>query len=203
MADESDTEDGSNVVELKPPRRTRRRPSTIDLLPKDIRDALNDAIADGRMSVDALWGLVKERGGEVSRSAVGRHKVQEERALANMLEAQRMAAAMMRESSKDPNGGVSKLLNTLVQSAAYRRLMSMTPAQVEKLDPKDLNFLANMAKSTAQSDKILAEREAMIRDRAIKQERAQQAAALNKAEKKGDLDKEAAQKARRILGFAE
>ena len=202
MADDIDKGDDSNVVELKPPKGSRRRPSTIDLLPKDIRDALNDAIAEGRMSVDELWGLVKERGGEVSRSAVGRHKVQEERALANMLEAQRMAAAMMRESSKDPNGGVSKLLNTLVQSAAYRRLMSMTPAQVEKLDPKDLNFLANMAKSTAQSDKILSEREAMIRDRAIKQERAQQEAALKKAEKKGDIDRDAAEKARRILGFA-
>ncbi|SRR5579883_399352 len=194
---------GDKVVELRPGKGRRRRPSTIDLLPKDIKDALNDAIAEGTMSVDALWGLVKERGGSVSRSAVGRHKVQEERALEGLMLAQRTAATVARESAKDPNGNVSKLLTQLVQSVAFQRIMAMTPAQIEKLDPKDLNFLAGMAKSTAQSDKITAEREAMIRDRAIKQERAALEKKLATAEKKGDMDKEAAQKARRILGFAE
>lgn len=194
--------DDDKVVELRPGKGKRRRPSTIDLLPKDVRDALNEAITEGRMSVDELWGLVKEKGGEVSRSAVGRHKVQEERALGDMMRAQRMASAHMKEAAKDPNGSVSKLLNNLVQSVAFQRIMALTPAQVEKLDPKDLSFLANMAKSTAQSDKITAEREAMIRDRAVKEERQKQEAALAKAEKKGDINKDAAEQARRILGFA-
>lgn len=200
MADDRSGDD-DKVVELKPPGGRRRRPSTIDLLPKDVRDALNDAIAEGRMSVDELWGLVREKGGEVSRSAVGRHKVQEERALENVLTAQRTATVLVRESAKDPNGNISKLINMLVQGAAYRKLLGMTPAQIEKLDPKDLNFLASMAKSTAQSDKITAEREAAIRERAVKQERQRQEAELKKAESKGDIDKEAAAKARRILGW--
>lgn len=191
--------DDDKVVELRPGKGKRRRPSTIDLLPKDIRDALNDAISEGRMSVDALWGLVKEKGGEVSRSAVGRHKVQEERVLGDMMRAQRMASTHMKEAAKDPNGNVSKLINSLVQSVAFQRIMALTPAQVEKLDPKDLSFLANMAKSTAQSDKITAEREAMIRDRAVKEERQKQEAALTKAEKKGEIDPELAQRAREIM----
>lgn len=202
MADDDKPID-DNIVQLPLGKGKRRRPSSIDLLPKDIREALSDAISEGRMSVDDLLGLLHDKGaGHVSRSAVGRYKVREERAMGEIMRTQRMAEAYIKEAAKDPNGNVSRLLGQMVQSKIFQRLMTMTEAQAEKLDPKDLAFLANMAKSVAQGDKISAEREGMIRDRAIKAERAKQESALAKAEKKGDINKEAAEQARRILGFA-
>lgn len=193
-----------NVVELKT-RKPRKRLSTIDLLPKDVRDALNEAIAEGRMSVDDLWSLVKEKGGDevdVSRSAVGRYKVREERAMAAYQQMQKMSEVWAKEREKDPTGAISMLLGEQTKTIVFRRLMSMSPAEIEKADPRDLNFLASTIKSISAADKIGAEREGMIRDRALKEQRRKQEAALASAEKKGDLDKEAAQRAREILGFA-
>jgi hypothetical protein len=196
--------DDGKVVDLKT-RKRRKRLSSIDLLPKDVREALNEAIAEGRMSVDDLWGLVKEKGGDdvdVSRSAVGRYKVREERAMAAYQQMQKMSEVWAKEREKDPTGAISMLLGEQTKTIVFRRLMSMSPGEIEKADPRDLNFLASTIKSISAADKIGAEREAMIRDRALKEQRRKQEAALASAEKKGDLDKEAAQRAREILGFA-
>lgn len=203
MADDPKKPGGGdgNVVDLKT-RKPRKRLSTIDLLPKDVREALNEAIAEGRMSVDDLWGLVKEKGGDeidVSRSAVGRYKVREERAMAAYQQMQKMSEVWAKEREKDPTGAISMLLGEQTKTIVFRRLMSMTPKEIESADPKDLNFLASTIKSISAADKIGAEREAMIRDRAIKEERRKQEAALKSAEKKGEIDPQLAQRAREIM----
>lgn len=198
------SDDDDKVVELRPGERKRRRPSSIDLLPKDIRESLNDAIADGRMSVDDLWALVRDKGGEaISRSAVGRYKVREERTLGELREMQRMAEVVTQEAAKDPTGRASQLLGELTKTAIYRRLTAMTPAQMEKLDPRDLNFLAGTVKSLMSADKINAEREAAIRDRAIKEERQRAAKEVEKVARQRGLTKEAVSEIReKILGVA-
>lgn len=206
MAD-GDTPSDDKVVELRPGKRNaRKRLSSIDLLPKDVRDALNDAIAEGRMSVDDLWGLVKAKGGDdadVSRSAVGRYKVREERAMAAYQQMQKMAEVWAKERDKDPTGAISMLLGEQTKTIVFRRLMSMTPAEIEKADPKDLNFLASTIKSISSADKIGAEREAMIRDRAIKEERRRAALEVEKVAKQRGLTKEAVAEIRqKILGVA-
>jgi hypothetical protein len=199
----ADDDKDDKVVELRPGERKRRRPSTIDLLPKDLRDSLNDAIADGRMSVDDLVALLRDKGAnEISRSAVGRYKVREERQMLALQKMQRSAEVWTKEAAKDPNGSVARLLGEMTKSVVFHRLMSMSEKEIEKADPKDLNFLAGTITKIMSADKISAEREAMIRDRAVKQERAKQEAALKSAETKGDINKEAAQRAREILGFA-
>lgn len=204
MSDETDNTSPADgkVVELRPGKK-RRRLSTIDFLSKEIRDALNGAIAGGTMRVDDLWDLVREKGGtEISRSAVYRYKVREERALEQYREMQRMAGVVVQEASKDPNGQAGRLLAELTKMALFRRLSAMTPAEMEKMGTRDMTFLAGAIKSIASADKISADREAAIRDRAIKAERAKQVAALASAEKKGAINKDAAQEARRILGLA-
>lgn len=205
MSDDDNPPDDENVVELRPGagKGKRRRPSTIDLLPRDVRDALNEAIAEGRMSVDDLVALLRDKGADaISRSAVGRYKVREERQMAALRKMQQSAEVWTKEAAKDPNGSVARLLSEMTKSVIFNRLMSMTDKEVEKADPKDLNFLAGTITKIMSADKISAEREAMIRDRAVKAERAKQEAALKSAEKTGDIDKEAAQRAREILGFA-
>lgn len=189
------------VVELRPGKK-RRRLSTIDLLPADVRAELNMAIEEGRLRVDDLWALVREKGGDVSRSAVARYKVREEQHMAAFRKSQQMAEYFAREREKDPTGPASQLNNEIVKSLMFQRLMAMSPKDAEKASSKDLAQLANAVRAAAATDKITLERENMIAKRAVEKERRQQEAALKKAEKKGDLNKEAAEAARRILGFA-
>lgn len=189
------------VVELRPGKK-RKRLSTIDLLPADVRAELNTAIEEGRLRVDDLWALVREKGGDVSRSAVARYKVREEQHMAAFRKSQQMAEYFAREREKDPTGPASQLNNEIVKSLMFQRLMAMSPKDAEKASSKDLAQLANAVRAAAATDKITLERENMIAKRAVEKERRQQEAALKKAEKKGDLNKEAAEAARRILGFA-
>jgi hypothetical protein len=199
----ADDKTPDNVVDLKPGNK-RRRTSTIDLLPKDVRESLNDAIAEGRMSVDDLLGLLREKGaGEISRSAVGRYKVREERQMAAYQKMQKTAEVWTREAAKDPNGSAGRLLGEMVKSVVFQRVMSMTTGEIEKADPKDLNFLAGTITKIMSADKISAEREAMIRDRAVKEERERAAREVEKVVKARGLTPEAVAEIRqKILGVA-
>lgn len=199
--DDGEIPEDDNVVELRPGKK-RKRLSTIDLLPADVRAELNRAIEEGRLRVDDLWALVREKGGDVSRSAVARYKVREEQHMAAFRKSQQMAEFFAREREKDPTGPASQLNNEIVKSLAFQRLMAMSPKDAEKVSPKDLAQLANAVRAAAATDKITLERENMIARRAVEKERRQQEAALKTAEKKGDINKEAAEQARRILGFA-
>ena len=207
MSDDIPEDDPSNelgtgkVVELRPGKK-RKRLSTIDLLPADVRAELNMAIEEGRLRVDDLWALVREKGGDVSRSAVARYKVREEQHMAAFRKSQQMAEYFAREREKDPTGPASQLNNEIVKSLMFQRLMAISPKDAEKASSKDLTQLANAVRAAAATDKITLERENMIAKRAVEKERRQQEAALKSAVKKGDLNKEAAEQARRILGFA-
>lgn len=198
---EGDIPDDDKVVELRPGKR-RKRLSTIDLLPADVRAELNMAIEEGRLRIDDLWALVREKGGDVSRSAVARYKIREEQHMAAFRKSQQMAEYFAREREKDPTGPASQLNNEIVKSLMFQRLMAMSPKDAEKASSKDLAQLANAVRAAAATDKITLERENMIARRAVEKERRQQEAALKKAEKKGDINKDAAEQARRILGFA-
>lgn len=201
MSDDIPEDEEGKVVELRPGKK-RKRLSTIDLLPADVRAELNMAIEEGRLRVDDLWALVREKGGDVSRSAVARYKVREEQHMAAFRKSQQMAEYFAREREKDPTGPASQLNNEIVKSLMFQRLMAMSPKDAEKASSKDLAQLANAVRAAAATDKITLERENMIAKRAVERERRQQEAALKKAEKKGDINKDAAETARRILGFA-
>ncbi|MCA0303490.1 MAG: DUF3486 family protein [Proteobacteria bacterium] len=191
--------DDQKVVELRPGKK-RRRLSTIDLLPKDVRDALNEAIAEGRMRVDDLWDLVREKGGaEISRSAVQRYKVREERALEQVREMQRMAGVVVQEAGKDPNGQASRLLGELTKNVLFRRLSTMTPGEMEKMGTRDMTFLASAVRSIASADKISAEREAMIRDRAVRQERERAGREVEKVAKAAGMSRKTVEELRAVI----
>lgn len=200
MADDGTPKD-DKVVELRPDKK-RKRLSTIDALPADVRAELNAAIEEKRLTVDELWELVRDKGGDVSRSAVGRHKLREEQHHAIFQKSMQMAEYFARERAKDPTGPASVVNNEILKSLSFQRLMAMSPKDAEKVSPKDLSLLAGAVRAAAATDKITLEREMMIAKRAVEKERRKQEAALKSAEKKGDINKEAAQEARRILGFA-
>ncbi len=199
MADD-DTPEDDKVVELRPGKK-RKRLSTIDLLPADVRAELNRAIEEGRLRVDDLWALVREKGGDVSRSAVARYKVREEQHMAAFRKSQQMAEFFAREREKDPTGPASQLNNEIVKSLAFQRLMAMSPKDAEKVSPKDLAQLANAVRAAAATDKITLEREEMIAKRAVERERQRVAKEVDKVARQRGLTKEAVAEIRqKILG---
>lgn len=200
---DNDTPDDGNVVELRPDKKKRKRLSSIDVLPADIRRELDTAIEEGRLSVDDLWALVRDKGGDVSRSAVGRYKVREERALSVFRQSQEMAKYFAVERERDPHGPVSQLNNELLKSAVFQRLMSMSPAEAEKASAKDLSLLASAVQRAASTDKITTEREMLIAKRAVEAERQRAAKEVEKVVKQRGLSKDAVLEIRqKILGVA-
>ena len=198
--DDGEIPEDDNVVELRPGKK-RKRLSTIDLLPADVRAELNRAIEEGRLRVDDLWALVREKGGDVSRSAVARYKVREEQHMAAFRKSQQMAEFFAREREKDPTGPASQLNNEIVKSLAFQRLMAMSPKDAEKVSPKDLAQLANAVRAAAATDKITLEREEMIAKRAVERERQRVAKEVDKVARQRGLTKEAVAEIRqKILG---
>lgn len=189
MADD-DTPEDDKVVELRPGKK-RKRLSTIDLLPADVRAELNTAIEEGRLRVDDLWALVREKGGDVSRSAIARYKVREEQLQAVFQKSLKMAEYFAREREKDPTGPASQLNNEIMKSVMFQRLMAMSPKDAEKISPKDLAQFANAVRAGAATDKITLERENMIAKRAVEKERQRAAKAMEKVAKQRGLTKDA------------
>lgn len=206
MADDdtpaNDTPGDDKVVELRPGK-PRKRLSSIDALPADVRAELNAAIEEKRLTVDELWELVRDKGGDVSRSAVGRHKVREEQHQAVFQKSMRMAEYFARERAKDPTGPASIVNNEIVKSLVFQRMMAMSPRDAEKVDPKDLSLLAAAVRAGASTDKITLEREEMIAKRAVEKERQRAAKAVEGVAKQRGLTKEAVAEIRqKILGVA-
>ena len=198
--DDGEIPEDDKVVELRPGKK-RKRLSTIDLLPADVRAELNRAIEEGRLRVDDLWALVREKGGDVSRSAVARYKVREEQHMAAFRKSQQMAEFFAREREKDPTGPASQLNNEIVKSLAFQRLMAMSPKDAEKVSPKDLAQLAIAVRAAAATDKITLEREEMIAKRAVERERQRVAKEVDKVARQRGLTKEAVAEIRqKILG---
>ncbi len=110
-----------------------------------------------------------------------------------------MAEFFAREREKDPTGPASQLNNEIMKSLMFQRLMAMSPKDAEKTSAKDLAQFANAVRAGAATDKITLERENMIAKRAVEKERKAQEASLNKAEKKGEIDPQLAQRAREIM----
>jgi len=200
---DSDTPEDGKIVELRPGSKKRKRLSTIDALPADVRAELNMAIEEGRLSVDELWELVRDRGGDVSRSAVGRHKVRQEQHEAVFMKSVKMAEFFARERAKDPTGPASIVNNEILKSLAFQRMMAMSPKDAEKVSPKDLSLLAGAVRAAASTDKITLEREMMIAKRAVEKERQRAASEVEKVAKQRGLTKEAVAEIRqKILGIA-
>ena len=186
-----------------------RRPSSILRLPPELVRELNAQIADGRMTVDELTAFVRERAPEanISRSAVGRHKVSAERTLKRVQEAQEVAGTIVKELKADSQGDVTRLLSELLKTLAYKTLGQMTDDEDEgggggTIDAQSLSFLARAIKDISSADKTNIERLLKTRDAWLNDQRKKDQGALDRAVKAGEIDAEAAAKARRAMGFA-
>lgn len=170
------------------------RKSSIKQLDPRIRAAVDAAIREDRATIDDIVAIIRELGGDASRSAVGRYKQKAEEQMVRYREAQEVAKVWIGKLQTDPEGDVGRLLAEMLRTTAFSTL-----GDIDAASPQDIMFLGKALKDLASADKLTADRIMVVR-----REAAKEAAAVAVKEAKGaGLSDEAADLIRKkILGVA-
>lgn len=170
------------------------RKSSIKQLDPRIRTEVDAAIRDDRATVDDIVAIIRELGGNASRSAVGRYKQRAEEQMKRYREAQEVAKVWIGKLQTDPEGDVGRLLAEMLRTTAFQ-----TIGDIDEATPQDIMFLGKALKDLASADTLTANRIMVVR-----REAAKEAAVVAVKEAKGaGLSDEAAEMIRKkILGVA-
>ena len=178
-------------------RKGRGRPSSIDLLPEDIRIRLNAALRDKRLFqkdiLDTFNKLLEEREhAPISRSALNRYAIQVED-MAGRLSEMREAASMIVGKVEDEKSDTGRALIEIVKNLAWE----MTFNNERDLDVDALNKISLMIRRLESASNASLARELKIREQLMEEQKAK----LQDAVDQGAMNEEAAREARRIMGF--
>lgn len=179
------------------------KPSSIDRLPEEIREEIGKLRRQGR-TIDEILDKLREllpEDQQPSRSAVGRHVKKIEVLGARIRASREMANALV---DRLGDGGENKLLrlNAELMQGVITNLLVSDDGEPVTLGPKEAAFLANALQRIATAQKADADLVGKIRDEQRKEIEAEMKRKLEEAAGSGGFDAEAAEEARRILGFA-
>lgn len=175
-------------------------PRKVDLLPGELRGWLQDElVARGFGSyedlADALNDRLEEAGQElrIRKSALHAYGQEYREFVRYQEQASAWAEGWMAEQGLAEEAKRHNVLFQMVTTLAFKVMQAQMTREGDEIDPKELHFLGRMLKDVMASSGI--------REKLVEAERAAQAMRLRDAEAAGDIDAEAAAKARRILGF--
>jgi len=153
--------------------------SSIEALDPAILAAVHEAIKS-RLTIDQIVALIRGRGGDASRSAVGRYTKNFAELAKQQRDMRSVAEAFGREFGEaDDRQG--RMMTQLMTSLVTRTIMPLTTDEDVELDGLELSRLAKAVKDAAGASKIDIEREAKIREEEAKRARAQAADAAERA----------------------
>ena len=141
------------------------RKSSITRLPPEIRDAVDTAIREGRATIREIVEMVRDMGGQVSDSAMGRHKQSVEQSMAHYRQAQALAKTWAEQLPE--NGDVAQLTRQVLSVLAFRAANDMGDG--ETVNGQEVSFLARAMKDIAAATKTDFEARAKIRADALQQ----------------------------------
>ncbi len=176
-------------------------PRKVDQLPPEIRDWLQQALRERGFSdyvevTQELNDRLAEAGKVVSFHHATVHRFGQE--YRKFVETQETASAWaqgwMTENGLEEEAKRHNVLFQMVTALAFKAMEARMMDEGAEIDPKDLHFIGKMLKDIMHS--------AGIRQNMLAAERKLQAEKLDAAVEAGDIDKDAAAKARRIMGFA-
>ncbi len=152
----------------------RGRPSSINLLPEDIRLRLNEALRDRRLTqkqiLDAINPLLEERGEKpVSKSAVNRYSMNIEEKGSMMREAREAADALVGVLGEQKGTDLGRAVTELVKTLTFDLVLSGKDDQGEAIGVDTLNKVALIAQRIERASKISLEREAQIRKQVLEE----------------------------------
>lgn len=188
------------------------RPSTIETLPPDILERLQELLRDPRVTQLEVTARINELlaaegfPGRVSKSAVNRYAQRMEEVGAKLRQAREVAEMWIGKLGAVPQGQVGQLVNELLRTLAFELSLKMQEGEM-KVDeaPAVAKIIRDMAVGMEKLERAASEnlkREEDIR----KQERerlAAELAELEKAEGGKGMHKETLRKVRALYGLAE
>ena len=137
--------------------------SSIEILPPEIRDAVHAAIRDGA-TIDEIVARIRELGGAVSRSAVGRYAKQARDLVKRQRDADRIAEIWVRELGERPEGRTGRLtIETLRTLALHAAVDLGDRAGDGGIDPDEIGTLALAIRRIESAGKLSTDRELAIR----------------------------------------
>lgn len=178
-----------------------RRPAILQL-PDEVRHWLERALTDSNFSgYEALEAMLREKGFQISKSAIHRYGQKMERRFA-AIRASTEAARMLTEGASDDQDRRSEALIALVQSELFDSIMNLQEACDPDVDPADrIGLLSTSAKNIATLTRASVNQKKFRLEVQARVEAA--AAAVENIVKKGGLSADVVDKIRReILGVA-
>lgn len=105
-----------------------RRPgvkSSVERLPKELQDLVNELIRDG-YTIREMVDKLQELGANISKSSMGRYAKHAHETLQKYKEAQEVSKVWVDRLEKEPNGDVSALLKEMLKTVAFSTMASMS-----------------------------------------------------------------------------
>ena len=188
-------------------------PRKIDLLPQNIRSRLQQLLKERGFSdyvavTDELNGWLDDAGLEVSvgKSAVHSFGREYEQFAKVQEEASAWAESWMEGNGLEDEAKQHSVLFQMMTTCAFKVLKSAQMKDGDDIDPQNLAFLGKMMKdimtSSGMRERLKAEEARRIAEEARQVAQEEMRNRIDTAEAAGDVNKEAAQNARMIMGFA-
>lgn len=175
-------------------------PRKVDQLPPEIREWLQQTLRERGFSdyveiTEQLNEKLAEAGKVVTFHHATVHRFsQEYRAFVKTQEtASAWAQEWMLENGLEEEAKRHNVLFQMVTALAFKAMEAKMSKEGDEIDPKELHFIGRMLKDIMAS--------AGIRQSMLAAERKMQGEKLEAAVEAGDIDADAAAKARRIMGF--
>jgi hypothetical protein len=137
--------------------------SKITQLDPRVRAAVDDAVREGRATVDDIVLLIKSMGGEASRSSVGRYVKNASEQLKKFREAQEISKVWIGKLTTEPEGDVGRLLAEMLKTLAFQQMADMGEGE-DGASPMDLMLLGKMLDHLSRSQKVDLDRWLKARD---------------------------------------
>jgi len=125
--------------------------SSVEQLPKEILDVVNQLIRDGH-TIREIVDKVSELGATVSKSSVGRYAKHAHEMLQDYSEAQELSTIWLDRLEKEPNGDVGRLLQEMLKTVAVSTMADIKK-EGKAAKPGELMALSIAIKNLSSADK--------------------------------------------------
>ncbi len=154
------TREHSHAMQNEPPKSTTAGTfgrSSIDRLPAKLREAVDQAIADGA-TIDEITARIRAQGETCSRSAVGRYAKNMRDLICQQQETDRTIKAWMDALGERPEGQAGLILIETLRTMALATMARLS-AREEPVSTEELARLALTLKRIEGTDKLRKDRE--------------------------------------------
>lgn len=179
------------------------RKSSIDKLPKEIREKIGELRSNGR-TIDEILAHLTKMDVDVSRSSLGRHIKKQAAVAESIRKSRQMAEAVTRHFGDKETGKVARTNMELMHSILMKIMVGDEEEEqgLIELSPKDAMMLATSIQKLSQASKLDADRELKIREDERKLAKEEAAKTAVKTAKKQGLSSETVELIRsEILGI--